>query len=371
MSPLIYQILTQGEIKLPVLMEDETHKDFPSIQLFYRPMRQMVYAILFNLHHLTYIAKNNKDKANDVKLPDIVIKEWIWSKTNPYQKPEMVRAEPLGWGVPTIQRLWFGTTVDDKRRRLRAYLTCMRSDTQLMLNPGYVPQHLLVLATVLRYIMSFPEKRVLRRHELDALIATAMDPHLPNSEFNQELQVEGISTRAVQVGALVMAGVEYALLVNDACGAPIPWLMACPWLYFDGKLLGAHLGRAATAKNLLELCSHRIPQVVKVDRMREAVLEGLYVQWARPPLLPPLPPVEAARVHSVMPAGMPAPSRTPVRGAATLPPGVRGRGVTTGGRLEIAGVVVGNWGPNSRLHPDVLLPPQVRCQTEYKFYASC
>lgn len=44
----------------------------------------------------------------------------------------------------------FRTTIDDKRRRLRAYLTCMRSDNPLMLNPDYVPQHLLIMATVLR-----------------------------------------------------------------------------------------------------------------------------------------------------------------------------------------------------------------------------
>ncbi|CAG2066131.1 unnamed protein product, partial [Timema podura] len=47
MSPYIYQILTQGEMKLPVLLEDENHKEFPSIHLLYRPVRQMVYAILF------------------------------------------------------------------------------------------------------------------------------------------------------------------------------------------------------------------------------------------------------------------------------------------------------------------------------------
>lgn len=44
-------------MKLPVVMEDETHKDVPSIQLFFRPLRKMLYAILFNLHHQTYMAK--------------------------------------------------------------------------------------------------------------------------------------------------------------------------------------------------------------------------------------------------------------------------------------------------------------------------
>ena len=81
-----------------------------------------------------------------------------------------------------------------------------------------------------------------------------------------------------------MAGVETALLANDACGAPIPWLMCCPWLYFDGKLFHHTLARATIAKNLLELCGGYIERVVKVERMRKAILEGINVVFARPPL---------------------------------------------------------------------------------------
>lgn len=44
-------------------MEDESHREVPSIHHFYRPVRQMVYAILFNLHHHTYMATKNKDKS--------------------------------------------------------------------------------------------------------------------------------------------------------------------------------------------------------------------------------------------------------------------------------------------------------------------
>lgn len=52
------------------------------------------------------------------------------------------------------------SAIDDKRRRLRAFLTCMRSDTPLMLNPAYVPQHLLVMASVLRYVVNISEYSV-------------------------------------------------------------------------------------------------------------------------------------------------------------------------------------------------------------------
>ncbi|CAD6207136.1 GSCOCG00010130001-RA-CDS [Cotesia congregata] len=176
MSPHIYQILATGEIKLPVLLEDENQREFPSIHIIYRPVRQMVYAILFNLHHQIFMATKNKEKGDEkIEVPDIVIKEWVWSKTNPYQTPELIKAEQIGW---------------DKRRRLRGFLTCMKSDTSLMLNISYVPQHLLVMACVLRYIMYFSDKtKILRRQELDAFIVQAFSPDLMNPQYLQDLQV--------------------------------------------------------------------------------------------------------------------------------------------------------------------------------------
>lgn len=157
MSPIIYHTLVSNEVRLPCVMEDEQHREFPPVHLIFRSVRQKVYAIIFNLHHLQYLANKSRAEAqaegNDVSTihtPEVHVKEWTWSKQNQYQKPEVVKAEPLGWAVPTIQRLWFGSTVDDKRRRLRAFLTCMSSDSSFMLNPSYVPQHMLILACVLR-----------------------------------------------------------------------------------------------------------------------------------------------------------------------------------------------------------------------------
>ncbi|KAF7387471.1 hypothetical protein HZH68_013148 [Vespula germanica] len=374
MSPHIYQILIAGEIKLPVLLEDENHREFPSIHLIYRPVRQMVYAILFNLHHRMYLATKSKEKGDSEKIevPDVIIKEWVWSKSNPYQTPELVKAEQIGWGVPTIQRLWFGTGIDDKRRRLRGFLTCMRSDTPLMLNTAYVPQHFLVMACVLRYVMSFSDKiKILRRQELDAFIAQAFSPELMNAQYLQDLQLPLVTSRGVQLASLFMAGVETALLANDACGAPIPWLMCCPWLYFDGKLFHHTLARATIAKNLLELCSGHIERVVKVERMRKAVLEGINVVFARPPM-PIAPGIRVSVPQNILPAGCTInEGLIRGRGNGTLPQrGLMRRPIPSrGGQLEIAGVVVGQWGPNygqpGRLpqpmqgHPRGRLPPQV------------
>ncbi|XP_011306830.1 constitutive coactivator of PPAR-gamma-like protein 1 homolog [Fopius arisanus] len=380
MSPHIYQILINGEIKLPVLLEDENQRETPSIHLIYRPVRQMVYAILFNLHHRIYLATKAKEKNDNekVEVPDVVIKEWIWSKGNPYQTPEYVKAEQIGWGVPTIQRLWFGTGIDDKRRRLRAFLTCMKSDTPLMLNISYVPQHLLVMACVLRYIMSFSDKiKILRRQELDAFIAQAFSPDLMNAQYLQDLQLPLVTFRGVQLSTLFMAGVETALLANDACGAPIPWLMCCPWLFFDGKLFHHTLARSTMAKNLLDLCGGHIDRVFKVERMRKAILEGVNVMFARPPITPPtqgfrIPPPTPA---NILPAGCTI-NETLVRGRVSrgnipLRELIRRPVPSRGGQLEIAGVVVGQWGANygqpGRLPQPVHGPPRGRMPPQAPF----
>lgn len=169
---------------------------------------------------------------------------------------------------------------------MRALLSCLNSDTPLILNTSYVPQHMLLLACVLRYIMSL-ERPILRRNELDVFLCQAFNPDLMNAQYLQELTLNVVSSRGVQLAAIFMQGIEMALLANDACGAPLPWLMCCPWLYFDGKLFHHTLARSAHVKGLLELCENHIERVVKVERLRKAILEGLDVKFAKIPL--PLP----------------------------------------------------------------------------------
>lgn len=64
------------------------------------------------------------------------------------------------------------------------------------------------------------------------------------------------------LAAMFMQGVEHALIANDACGAPISWLMCCPWLFFDGKIFHRKLLKANSAKNLLDLCDNRVSQSI-------------------------------------------------------------------------------------------------------------
>ena len=207
MSPLILQLLTRGEIKLPVLMEDchnttnqsdgksgSTPPDeIPPVHEVYQPLRQRVYAILYNLHHAHFnrkqteeLIKNNTRKieelnrkiqqedlgseeketlkskvdnlmkqAEGINVPQEVeyrVREWL--PYNNYETPYVQKCIELKWPVPTVQRLWFGSTAEDKQKRLHAFLSCMRCDeNKSLLVQANVPQPMLMLACILRYII--------------------------------------------------------------------------------------------------------------------------------------------------------------------------------------------------------------------------
>ncbi|KAH1188016.1 hypothetical protein KIL84_012404 [Mauremys mutica] len=204
--------------------------------------------------------------------------EWAAYKGKSPQTPELVSALAFReWTCPNLRKLWLGKAVEDKNRRMRAFLACLRADTPGMLNPASVPTHLLLLCCVLRYMMQWPGGRILHRHELDVFLAQAVSSQLYEPDHLQELKTE---------------------------------------------------------------------QAAKVERMRQSILEGVnFNRQAPPPLLPPPPfvPAMAAPFYS-----MPLYPRT--TGSVPPPTPGRSRGFTglhpippQGGKLEIAGMVVGQW----------------------------
>jgi len=269
--------------------------------------------------------------------------------------------------LPTVKRLWFGTNLEDKQRRLRAFLSCLNSDIPLMMNTGNVPQHLLLMCCVLRYIMT--QKSILRKPELDAFLVTACSSELMDAESLSRIKLDLVTSRGVQLATLFMQGVDMALLANDACGAPVPFLMCAPWLFFDGKLFHSKLRRAVVAQNLLEMCNHDIQMVVKVEQMRKAILDGLVPEFSNVPFPGMLgspagqfPPgkqnymLQQNKVNMMMNMagnmGLGGTGGPPfMRGPGSGPPhpqsaaGMMARG-GGGGKLVVAGSVVGQWGTN-------------------------
>ncbi|XP_008282955.1 constitutive coactivator of PPAR-gamma-like protein 1 homolog isoform X1 [Stegastes partitus] len=358
MYPYIYHVLTKGEIKLSVTIEDEANKDLPSAVQLFRPIRQYVYGVLFSLAEARKKAERLAMRKNCLpEYTHIMVKEWAAYKGKSPHTPELVEALPFReWTCPNLKKLWLGKAVEDKNRRMRAFLACMRSDTPAMLNPAHVPTPLLVLCCVLRFMLHWPGVRILRRNELDAFLAQALSPKLYEPDQLQELKIDNLDPRGVQLAALFMSGVDMALFANDACGQPIPWEHCCPWMYFDGKLLQSKLIRANREKaQLIDLCDGQAELAAKVEKMRQSILEGL--SFARPPHPPPFPPLPPPPPHAMPfypPAGsfyapppmMPPPGRgrgmPGERSRENRPPGLQGISAQ-GGKLEIAGTVVGQW----------------------------
>lgn len=334
MHPYIYHVLSKGEIKLSVTIEDDTNLDLPSAVQLFQPARQYAYGVLFSVSQTRKKAemlamKNNCRPEHN----RVLVKEWSACKGKTPHTPELVEALPFReWTCPNLKKLWLGKAVEDKNRRMRAFLACMRSDTPAMLNPANIPTPLLVLCCVLRFMLHWPGIRVLRRCELDAFLAQALSPNLYEPEKQQELKIDCLDQRGIQLAALFLTGVDMALFANDVCGQPVPWEHCCPWMYFDGKLFQSKFILATQKKSqLIDLCDGQIALVAKVEKMRQSILEGLNLPS---PLPVPLYPLRSFYPqHHLFPKYMARSDRLPENRELS----------SHGGKLEIAGTVVGQW----------------------------
>uniref|UniRef100_A0AAR2L627 Family with sequence similarity 120C n=1 Tax=Pygocentrus nattereri TaxID=42514 RepID=A0AAR2L627_PYGNA len=340
MYPQIYHILTKGEMKMPVCIEDENSTDLPPASLLFRSARQYAYGVLFSLaetqRRLERLAMR---KRAPLEVPPVIVKEWCASKAKSALTPELVPALCFReWTCPNLRRLWLGRASEDRSRRTRAFLACMRSDCPALLNPACVPSHLLLMCCVLRYMMQWPGGRILQRHELDAFLAQAVSNQLHEPDQLQELKVEKVDNRGVQLASLFMSGVDTALFVNDVCGQPLPWDHCCPWGFFDGKLFQSKLAKATRDRGaLLDMCEGQEELVSRVEKMRQAILEAFLPPAMVPPFYP-MHPLYPPRPLGSMPPPHHQHRPRAFPGIQSIPP--------QGGKLEIAGMVVGQWAGN-------------------------
>lgn len=361
MYPHIYSVLSKGEIKLSVTIEDDTNIDLPSAVQLFRPIRQYVYGVLFSVSQVRRKAEILAMRKNSVpEYNHVLVKEWAAYKGKAPHTPELVEALTFReWTCPNLKKLWLGKAVEDKNRRMRAFLACMRSDTPAMLNPANIPTPLLVLCCVLRFMLQWPGMRVLHRNELDAFLAQALSPKLYETGQLQELKIDSLDPRGIQLAALFMSGVDMALFANDACGQPIPWEYCCPWMYFDGKLFQSKLIQTHQRKaQLVDLCDGQAELVAKVEKMRQSILEGLNLPF--PPYPPPFPvppfhrmPISLSSYysqHPIFPSYMGRGHRLPKADEGLS---------SQGGKLEIAGTVVGQWAGTKRGRGRGAFPVQV------------
>uniref|UniRef100_A0A672T685 Family with sequence similarity 120 member A n=1 Tax=Sinocyclocheilus grahami TaxID=75366 RepID=A0A672T685_SINGR len=172
--------------------------------------------------------------------------------------------------------------------------------------------------------------------------------------------IDNLDPRGVQLAALFMSGVDMALFANDVCGQPIPWEHCCPWMYFDGKLLQSKLIRASRDKApLIDLCDGQTELVSKVEKMRQSILEGLNFSRPPQPIAFPPPPPHAMPFYPPNSTFYPPPPLPPLQARSRgMPVGLQAI-PSQGGKLEIAGTVVGQWAGSRRGRGRASFPIQV------------
>ncbi|KAK7884114.1 hypothetical protein WMY93_027237 [Mugilogobius chulae] len=378
MYPQIYHILTKGEMKMPVCIEDECNAELPPASLLFRAARQYAYGVLFSL------AETHR------RLERLALRKRAPLEAGP---GSVLQRVDLSKPEATVA----GTSLRGSIQENQGLFSLSALRLPRPPQPRQVPQHLLLMCCVLRYMMQWPGGRILQRHELDAFLAQAVSSQLYEPDQLQELKVEKVDARGVQLASLFMAGVDTALFINDVCGQPLPWEHCCPWGFFDGKLFQSKLSRASRDRAaLLDMCEGQEELVSKVEKMRQAILEGINLSRPPPPppplplqpsSLPPwclpstpslpctrlgpwaCPPTTTRTTHTTRPSTDPEPSQVrlihsqnsrlifilfavrssdyppaltllllSLSGLQSIPP--------QGGKLEIAGMVVGQWAGN-------------------------
>ena len=151
MAPEILQILSRGEILIDTAIDEEHATMRPPIPLLYRPIRQLIYGILYD--QKVYEANRKEGVVEDEETVDASyrhVKEYCVYKGNSLDNPDMVEPVSMSWDIPPVKNLWLGRQAQDNTMRMKAFLTCLKSDTQNMSNVAMVPQRTLLLCCVLR-----------------------------------------------------------------------------------------------------------------------------------------------------------------------------------------------------------------------------
>lgn len=142
MIDTIYQVLTKAEITIDMSIEDEHLPERLPSALLYRNVRQSVYGILFDL------AAKKKDDKFDVN--SLAVKEWCVYGGRRLNDPDLVEPVALDWDVPPVDKLWFSKGAIADSNRLKAFLSCMMSNTPSMTQTVIVPKRLVILCCILR-----------------------------------------------------------------------------------------------------------------------------------------------------------------------------------------------------------------------------
>ena len=97
--PAVTTCDAQGELQLPVCMEDELGRELPRSALLYRPARERVCAVLFSLYHRSFLHSRDRERPAD-ELHEVPTVQVRWRHGGPRRPVPPVP----GLGVPHSAR---------------------------------------------------------------------------------------------------------------------------------------------------------------------------------------------------------------------------------------------------------------------------
>ena len=155
MAPEILQILSKGEIVIDTAIDEENASMRLPIPLLYRPIRQLIYGILYDQKIYEENKEGKSPDEEEATNPSYRhVKEYCVYRGNSLDTPDLVEPVSMPWDIAPVKNLWLGRQAQDNTMRMKAFLTCLKSDTQNMSNVSMVPQRLLLLCCVLRYVQA-------------------------------------------------------------------------------------------------------------------------------------------------------------------------------------------------------------------------
>lgn len=121
----------QGEMKIPVSLEDEASRELPTAAELYKPIRQSVYSVLFNLNKLKIIHENQVKEKGNVSCWSMIKKNFLVGAQdtftyNAYWLESLELVSNLKWNL--LLGFYYGVKPRDFHVR---YLMLWKNDTSV------------------------------------------------------------------------------------------------------------------------------------------------------------------------------------------------------------------------------------------------
>jgi len=283
----LYPLMSDGTFSLGPLYEDVRDKDIIASAILFKPARQRIYGLVFGVG--LQLKDDKKKRGGNTKIDNyrqVTVKEYTVTGTRKQLfVPEDVPALPVHTSpnkvqprrpTPHIERLWIGNSVKIQELRRGTLLAIMGANTASFANPNVVANEYLLVALVLRYLLT-SGNRVLREYELDAFLATALSPQLQIGPSHLYKLNPGarLTSRGCSLAHMFVRGVETALLANDATAYPLPRRFCFLGNFLDGKLFQQKLAQTRAGLALLDLCDGELYAVDYLRRLRWVITEEL------------------------------------------------------------------------------------------------